>query len=156
MEIRDPSPQDIDIIQRWNPDYIVVGAGAAGSVVAARLHQETQKRILVVEMGRCIMDEELVDTPGLHEMLWDHPFVPRERNPSLASYVTPMQQSRTYHYPRGIGSGGSTAHHSLIDGRGSLEVYDEIARLLGDPRWHSSSILPYYKKMEKYDKKENC
>jgi choline dehydrogenase len=62
-----------------------------------------------------------------------------------------MQLGRKYRYPRGNGLGGSTNHHALVDGRGSAQIYDQIAKLVGDKRWSYQNVLPYYKKMESYN-----
>jgi choline dehydrogenase-like flavoprotein len=153
MEIGNPSDEQVHKLSQVEWDVIVVGSGAAGSVVAAQLGQKNAKiRILVIEMGHGPeIHNPLIKTPGMHEMLWDHPLLKDTDNPSLGSYSTTKQQTRFYEYPRGLIAGGSTAHHSLIDGRGCLGVYDEIAQLIGDPRWNAENVLKICKEMESYN-----
>lgn len=141
-----------NLIQFGNFDYIIIGAGAAGSVVAARLILGNLKnRVLVIEMGRCDTSNPLILTPGVHESLWNHPTLSVERNPTLGFYKTVNQMGKKYDYPRGITCGGSTAHHSLITNLGSPVIYDEISNRLKDPRFSYKNLLLYVKKMEHYN-----
>ncbi len=138
-----------DILTDW-ATYIVVGAGAAGSVVAARLAENPKNNVLVIELGPNNLGNHWIEQPSASSLLWEHPDGPRPSPTSLA-FETAMQLGRRYRYPRGDGAGGSTNHHSLIDGRGSAHIYDNIAELVGDQRWSYRNILPYFKKMESYN-----
>jgi len=129
--------------------YIVVGAGAAGSVVAARLAENPNNRVLVIELGPNNLGNEYVDNPATASLMWDNPEGPRF-SPSSLSFQTTTQLGRNYTYPRGNGAGGSSNHHSLVDGRGHPLIYDNIAKLLNDPLWSYRHVLPYFKKMEHY------
>lgn len=106
--------------------HIIVGAGASGGVLAARLAEVPTNRILVLELG------------------------PDSVSPPSLAFDTTMQLGRKYRYPRGHGPGGSTNHHGLVDGRGNGLVYDHIAELVQDDRWSYQNVLPYYIKMETY------
>lgn len=135
-------------LENW-ATHIIVGCGAAGSVVAARLAENPDNNVLVIELGPNNLGHSFIETPGKNFLLWDNPFGPQP-SPSSLAFETKKQDGRTYRYPRGNGFGGSTNHHSLIDGRGSAQIYDKIAQLVGDSRWAYQNILPYYKKMENY------
>lgn len=130
--------------------YIIVGAGAAGSVVAARLAENPENKVLVIELGPDNFGNPYIENPADYALLWNHPFGPKPSPTSLA-FETSMQLDRRYRYPRGNGLGGSTNHHALVDGRGSPKIYDNIAKLVGDNRWSYQNVLPYYKEMESYN-----
>ncbi len=148
-------------------DFIVVGAGAAGSVVAARLAENNKYTVLVLEGGQdnslesdSINDYEkyLLSTVSgfgpLYSRYFENPQIEKcngyEASPSLLDFSTTKQNTRYYTYPRGCGAGGSTNHHAMVDGRGSKDVYDNIAEYVEDPMWSYDNILQYYKKMENY------
>lgn len=157
-------------------DYIIIGAGAAGSVVAARLAEDLDVTVLVLEAGQNnnpidpnnTIDEYqngLILSPlGSQSQYPRYIYNPNKQNvctnlqsplnsisPTLLDYSTKFQYTRYYAYPRGGGAGGSTNHHALIDGRGSFEVYDDIAKQVDDDTWAYKNILPFYKKMETYN-----
>lgn len=130
--------------------YIVVGAGAAGCVVATRLAEDPKNNVLLVELGPNNSDSPWIQTPGKSSYLYDDLDGPRP-SPSSLSFETNCQLGRKYTYPRGDGLGGSTNHHALVDGRGSPQIYDKISELVGDERWSYNNVLPYFKKMESYN-----
>ena len=141
-------PSVAESLRDW-ATYIVVGAGAAGSVVAARLAEDPANNVLVLELGPNNHGNKFIETPADNNLLWEHPDGPRP-SPTSLSFRTSTQLGRRYTYPRGAGDGGSSNHHSMVDGRGSAQIYDKIAELVGDPRWSYRQILPYYKKMESF------
>ena len=148
-------------------DYIIIGAGAAGCVLAARLAECGKYTVLVLESGQdnrqkseIISDyqKELLSTTSAFTPLWSryhqNPSLTTcngiEASPSLLDYVTVKENGRYYNYPRGGGAGGSTNLHAMVDGRGSVNVYNNIAKYVKDPMWKYKNILKYYKKMENY------
>jgi len=148
-------------------DFIVVGAGAAGCIVAARLAEEGKYSVLVLEGGQdnrtnsnSISDyQKFLETTvtafvPLYSRYHKNPQINNcdgiESSPSLLNFSTTFQKDRYYAYPRGSGAGGSVGHHAMVDGRGSKDVYDNIAKYVKDPIWKYSNILKYYKKMENY------
>jgi choline dehydrogenase len=153
-------------------DYIVVGAGCGGSVVAARLTEDPDIRVLLLEAGNDnspVADnynineyqKKLICVPSLSfALLPRYHFNPAligcnadnmiEPSPTHLEYTTNKEYKRYYTYPRGNGAGGSTNHHGLVDGRGSHLPYERIAKEMNDPRWSYENILKYYKKMENY------
>jgi len=135
--------------EKEKKSYIVIGAGAAGSVVAARLAEDPEVNVLVIEMGPNNYGNEYVMSPVDASLMWDNPLGPKF-SPSSLSFETSKQLDRHYTYPRGTGAGGSSNHHSLVDGRGSHLIYDNIAKLVNDDIWCYNNVLQYYKKMERY------
>ena len=148
-------------------DFIVIGSGAAGSVIAARLSENGKYTVLIVEAGHdnrqnsnsiSKYQKELMRTTStfgsLYSRYHQNPSLKKcngvEVSPSLLEYATVKENTRFYNYPRGGGASGSTNHHAMVDGRGSIDVYNNIAKYVRDPMWKYKNILPYYKKMEKY------
>ncbi len=148
-------------------DFIVVGAGAAGSVVAARLAEGGKYSVLVLEGGQDnrrnsddinnyqkFLETTVSAFAPLYARYHQNPQIEKcdgiEASPSLLNFSTVKQNTRFYAYPRGSGAGGSAGHHAMVDGRGSKDVYDNIAKYVNDPMWAYDNILKYYKKMENY------
>ncbi|WP_336714409.1 GMC family oxidoreductase [Arthrobacter sp. USHLN218] len=124
-------------------DYIVVGAGSAGSVLARRLIN-AGKTVAVLEAGG-------EDTnPAIHDVfalgsLW--------HGPEDWDYYTTEQEGcvgRRLHLPRGKVTGGSHALNATIWVRGAKQDYDTWA-YLGCPGWNWEDVLPVFKAIETYD-----
>ncbi|KXN82932.1 Choline dehydrogenase, mitochondrial [Leucoagaricus sp. SymC.cos] len=116
-------------------DFVIVGGGLAGSVVATRLGENPTSRILVIEAG----PEEIFETrvPGL----W----------PTLAqtrvdwNFTTTPQQGlngRTVEYPRAKMLGGCSSHNGMVYTRGSSDDWDRYARMAGNTGLTWKNILP--------------
>ena len=151
-------------------DFIIIGAGCAGSVVAARLSEISKFKILILEAGQDnsqksdlismnVWDKTLDEIPSLSATLNARYNKTPNGNlsvcKSLDSYTTTPQGdaklNKIYSYPRGNGAGGTTQHHALVHGRGDPNVYNSIATYVNDKIWTYDSVLPYYKKMENYN-----
>lgn len=135
----------------YEADYVVVGAGAAGSVVAARLAEDGTRSVILVEAGPDNTADPTIRAVARYPFLLDMPSsVGPHPSPSHWGFVS-SQNGKEYCYPRGTGLGGSTNHHAAVDGRGSPLIYDEWARQTGDDRWSYERLLPVFKKMENFD-----
>src|SRR5471032_2981481 len=123
-------------------DYIVVGAGSAGCVVANRLSTDRNNRVLILEAG------------GADDWIWFHVpvgYLFAIGNPrSDWMYQTTPQaglNGRALNYPRGKVVGGSSAINAMICMRGQAADYDHW-RSLGLPGWGWSDVLPAFRRLE--------
>lgn len=124
-------------------DYVVVGGGSAGCVVAARLAEDPAVRVCLVEAGPPD-DSELVRTPVGAVML-----VPR-RNPRNWAFETVPQRGlggRRGYQPRGRTLGGSSSINAMIYVRGDPSDFDGWAAQ-GAAGWSWQEVLPYFVKSE--------
>ncbi|MFT3814930.1 MAG: GMC family oxidoreductase N-terminal domain-containing protein [Acidovorax sp.] len=123
-------------------DYIVVGAGSSGCVVASRLSEDPQARVLLIEAGGG-MDDFWINTPaGMAKLFGSERF-----NWRFKTQPVPTLGGRQVQWDRGKGLGGSSAINGMIYMRGQPEDYDQWARL-GNPGWGWSDVLPYFKRSE--------
>ncbi|HEY2528925.1 MAG TPA: GMC family oxidoreductase N-terminal domain-containing protein [Xanthobacteraceae bacterium] len=123
-------------------DYIIVGAGSAGCVLANRLSAEADKRVLVLEAG------------GRDNWIWFHipvGYLFAIGNPrSDWCFKTEAEEGlngRSLNYPRGKVVGGSSAINAMIYMRGQAADYDHW-RQLGLSGWGWDDVLPYFKRHE--------
>ena len=135
----------------YEADYVVVGAGAAGSVVAARLAEDGTRSVIVLEAGPDNTADPTIAMAARFPFLLDMPAsVGPYPSPSHWGFIS-KQNGKDYCYPRGTGLGGSTNHHAAVDGRGTPLIYDDWANQTGDERWTYRRLLPFFMKMENFD-----
>jgi choline dehydrogenase len=120
-------------------DYIVVGGGTAGCVVAARLTEIKQYNVLLIEAGPERRPAE-VSTPSAWRQLLKGP-----ADWSLQTLPEKFLGNRAYSYPQGKGLGGSTNLFAGVYSRGDRFDYDAW-RNLGNPGWGWDYVQPYFEK----------
>lgn len=125
-------------------DVIVVGAGAAGAVVASRVSEDPNRRVLLLEAGpdyplAAELPSDLVD--GHDNSYTAHDW-------GLQYLPVTARAGRTDRFPRGRVTGGSTAVNTTIALRGTPADYDHWAAL-GNPAWAWSSVLTAFNRLER-------
>ena len=123
-------------------DYIIVGAGSAGCVLANRLSEDPMNSVLLVEAGGSDRNP-LFSIPLLAGVAYWH-------KPSNWNYTTvpqPHLDGRRLQWPRGKVLGGSSSINGMLYVRGQGRDYDGWAQL-GNRGWSFEDVLPYFKKSE--------
>ncbi|HEX4511221.1 MAG TPA: choline dehydrogenase [Burkholderiaceae bacterium] len=124
-------------------DYIVVGAGSAGCVLAARLSEDPALRVLLLEAGPEDRSPWIHIPIGYGKTMWD-----RTYNWCFETDPDPNMNGRRIYWPRGKTLGGSSSINGLIYIRGQREDYDRWAAS-GNPGWSYDELLPYFIRSER-------
>ena len=148
-------------------DYIIVGSGAGGAPLAARLVlNDPRVRVLVLEAGAShtatdTPAREVSLVPGFHGLSTEHPalswefFVKHYTNPPTG--VDPKAHPRGgdppgregIFYPRSSGIGGCTVHNALITIAGPDADWEDLADFLGDDTWRADVMRGYFERLER-------
>jgi choline dehydrogenase len=126
-------------------DYVIVGAGTAGCLLANRLSADPTKRVLLIEAGRKD-DYHWIHIPVGYLYCIGNP-----RTDWL--YKTEPDaglNGRSLRYPRGKALGGCSSINGMIYMRGQSRDYDRWAQLTGDAAWRWDHVLPFFRKHEDY------
>ncbi len=125
-------------------DYVIVGAGSAGCVLANRLTQDPAVKVLLLEAGKPDKYWWIHVPVGMPFLLGN-----KEVDWCYQSEPEPYCDNRVTPVPRGKTLGGSSAINAMCYIRGHARDYD-IWRQLGNVGWAWDDVLPYFKRIEKY------
>jgi choline dehydrogenase len=123
-------------------DYVIVGAGSAGSVLAARLTESGRHRVLLLEAGPSDLRLFVQMPIGYGKTFYD----PRV-NWMYRSEPEPALGGRVIYWPRGKVLGGSSSINAMVYSRGQKSDFDEW-EAMGNRGWGWKDVLPYYRRME--------
>src|SRR3954454_10368068 len=129
-------------------DYVIVGAGSAGCVVANRLGEDPDVRVTVIEAG------PPDDDPNIHMPFGFGLNLTSDFDWALFSEPEPGLDYRRNYLPRGRVLGGSSSLNAMIYIRGNRADYDEWAAL-GNDGWGYEDVLPYFKRAEDNERGAN-
>jgi choline dehydrogenase len=123
-------------------DFIVIGAGSAGCVLANRLSENGRYKVVLLEAGPPDRHFWIHLPIGYGKTMWDS-----RVNWRFETEPEPSMKDRRIYWPRGRVLGGSSSINGLIVIRGQAEDYDAW-RQLGNEGWGWDSVLPYFRKLE--------
>jgi choline dehydrogenase len=125
-------------------DYVIVGAGSAGCVLAARLTEDPAVRVLLLEAGPADRSWQIHMPAAVGSLLSSDRF-----NWNYVSDPEPFLDGRRLTHPRGRVLGGSSSINGMVYIRGHARDYDAWAQM-GLQGWAYADVLPYFKRAERH------
>jgi choline dehydrogenase len=126
-------------------DYIIVGAGSAGCVLANRLTESGRHRVLLLEAGRSDLQFWIQVPIGYGKTFYDPAVNWMYKTEPIAGL-----NDRVNYFPRGKVLGGSSSINAMVYSRGQAGDFDDW-EALGNPGWGWKDVLPLYKRMEDHE-----
>ena len=125
-------------------DFVIVGAGSAGCVLANRLSVDPRTSVCLIEAGGSDRHPYIAAPAGFIKTIDDARF-----NWCFKTEPTESIKGRAIHFPRGKVLGGSSAINGHLYVRGQSRDYDSWAQL-GNRGWSYDDVLPYFQKSESF------
>lgn len=129
-------------------DYIIVGAGSAGCVLAARLTEDPSAQVLLLEAGGPDTARE-IHIPAAFSKLFK-----TDVDWNYSTEPEPYLNNRRLYWPRGKVVGGCSSINAMIYIRGNAADYD-VWKNLGNNGWGFADVLPYFRKSENRERGES-
>ncbi|KAK9357603.1 hypothetical protein V1504DRAFT_436603 [Lipomyces starkeyi] len=145
MNVSEERDDFVEAFCKIKYDYVIVGGGTAGLVVAGRLSEDESVNVAVLEAGELRPDDLIITTPGLSNAA--------RGNPTYDWLFETIPQTslnnRAIKWPRGKVVGGSSCINSHVFVRASPEEYNDW-EALGNKGWNWKTLAPYFKKVETF------